>query len=330
MFILGIQGSPRKKGNSRWLLNQFLAQCESLGAATHIIDTCKEDIRPCRELVVCEKKGYCPIKDDMGARYYGLIKKADIVVLASPIFFYSVSAQIKTFIDRCQMFWGRKYKLGLKDPLAGHRKGFFLGIGASGGTRLFDGAHLVAKYFFDAISAEYQGHLTYKKVEGPQEIKSHPTVRQDMETAAETLCRPFMEKKKLIFVSQRNALRSQVAAALAKTLADGRIKVDSFGIQPASFVMPSFFKACEQKKIDLMYEKPQTPDELHLSGPPDCLVGIGEDIAADDLPWPADRIWPVKGYTDTDPGPREAARLFDRMRPDVEAILSTLLKNTDE
>ena len=133
MFVLGFQGSPRKNGNSQFLLSSFLKECERYGARTRTIDACNVNVQPCKELIVCEKKGFCPLKDDMRDSIYDLIKQADIVVLASPVFFYNVSAQVKVIIDRCQMFWGRKYKLGLKDPLAYSRQGFLLAAGASGG-----------------------------------------------------------------------------------------------------------------------------------------------------------------------------------------------------
>ena len=67
MLVLGLQGSPRKKGNTSFLLSAFLEEAERLGAETRLVDTERRNILPCRELTVCEKKGYCPIDDDMAA-----------------------------------------------------------------------------------------------------------------------------------------------------------------------------------------------------------------------------------------------------------------------
>ena len=72
-------------------------------------------ITPCLEIYACRKDGKCPIRDDM-QNLYGKIIETDILVLASPVFFYSVSAQAKAFIDRCQAFWSQKYLL--KQPVA--------------------------------------------------------------------------------------------------------------------------------------------------------------------------------------------------------------------
>ena len=136
MLALGLQGSPRKKGNSDVLLSMFMQALERLGAETLTIDVCRRAIEPCKELVVCEKKGFCPIDDDMSREIYGLLRRADIVVAASPVFFYGVTAQLKALIDRCQTLWARRYTLKLNDPGHRTRRGFMLAVGATAGKQL--------------------------------------------------------------------------------------------------------------------------------------------------------------------------------------------------
>ena len=102
MLVLGINGSPRKKSNSGYLLSTFLDEAEKLGARTHVVDVNKQNILPCRELIVCEKKGFCPIDDDMKTDVYTLLREADVIVPATPIFFYNATAQLKALIDRSQ------------------------------------------------------------------------------------------------------------------------------------------------------------------------------------------------------------------------------------
>jgi len=133
MLVLGLQGSPRKKGNTNFLLNQFLEEARKLGAKTHVVDVCEKHIEPCKEYIVCEKKGYCPIHDDMETEIYQLLRKADVVVPATPIFFYNTTAQLKALIDRSQTLWARKYRLNLTDPLRKWRKGFTLPLGPQRG-----------------------------------------------------------------------------------------------------------------------------------------------------------------------------------------------------
>ena len=130
MLAIGLQGSPRKKGSTDYLLTRFMEELEARGARTTIIDVPRRDIRPCRGCGFCEKKGYCVIEDDdMSKEIFGLLREAEIVVAASPVFFYSVTAQIKALIDRSQTLWSRKYRYRLADPLKKIRKGCILSMG---------------------------------------------------------------------------------------------------------------------------------------------------------------------------------------------------------
>jgi multimeric flavodoxin WrbA len=178
MRVLGLQGSPRRNGNSQHLLSAFMTEAAKLGALTETIAVTERNILPCREYVVCEKKGTCPIEDDMND-VYRLLRWADVVVAASPIFFYSVTAQLKALIDRCQALWARKYRLKLKDPGAGMRAGVLLAVGATRGKSLFDGVNLTAKYFFDAVDARFAEHLEYRGIEGRKDMAAHPTAARE-------------------------------------------------------------------------------------------------------------------------------------------------------
>ena len=60
MLVLGLQGSPRKKGNTNYLMSLFMEEAVRLGAQTEIIDVPRRNIEPCKELVVCEKKRILP------------------------------------------------------------------------------------------------------------------------------------------------------------------------------------------------------------------------------------------------------------------------------
>ena len=251
MIALGLQGSPRKKGNSDFLLSLFMEQLAQAGFDIRVIDVCRRHIDPCLELTVCEKKGTCPIDDDMGKEIYGLLRQADIIVAASPVFFYNVTAQLKALIDRCQTLWARRYRLKLNDP--GHliRRGFMLGVGATAGKQLFDGMQLTAKYFFDAVAAEFAGSLTYRRIEQRGQIASHPTVREDVAQAVKDLIGGLAQRPKVIFACRENACRSQIAAAFARLYAGDRFDVASAGSQPAEQVNPLMVQVMQEKGIDM-------------------------------------------------------------------------------
>jgi len=274
-MVLGLQGSPRKKGNSDFLLSLFMDQARLMGAQTIVIETDKKHIVPCKEYTTCERKGFCPIKDDMKYEIYGLLREADLVVTASPVFFFNVTAQLKSLIDRCQTLWARKYKLGLTDPGRKMRKGFLLAVGASRGKNLFDGIHLTMRYFFDAVGAEYAGSLTYREIEKPGDMEKHPGVRQDIKEAVETLLKPFTARKKILFACRENACRSQMSGAFAQYLAGDKIEAFTAGSTPAEKIAPLMMKVMAEKGIDMEFRKPKSLQSVLETVKPDMIVTMG-------------------------------------------------------
>ena len=273
MFALGLQGSPRRKGNSETLLAMFMEALARQGALTHTLPVCKLKLQPCIELTACEKDGFCPLKDEMDTQVYPLLRRADIVVAASPVFFYNVSAQLKSLIDRCQAFWARKYRLKLKDPLGSIRRGFLLAVGASGGKQLFDGVHLTAKYFFDAIDAQYAGHLTYRNIEARGAIKRRPGVLEDVERAAADLTAELRKRRKVVIVGRSGACRTQMAAAFTAREAASDLDVNCAGIHPAEKVDPVMATVMRAKGIDMDYRVPQSIEALET---PDAIIVLDD------------------------------------------------------
>jgi len=171
MKVLGLFGSPRRGGNTDLLLEKALQGAESEGAEVERVYLTDYAITPCKECHGCDQTGHCVIPDDM-QKIYPKLLEADIIILASPIFFYGVTAWAKALIDRSQPLWARKYLL--KDPSLGKegrkRKGFFISVGATKGPKVFEGAILTAKYFFDVLNAEYVGELLFRGVEAKDDI----------------------------------------------------------------------------------------------------------------------------------------------------------------
>jgi len=192
--ILGIMGSPRIKGNTDLLLDETLKGAQSEGAETEKIIVDKLNIAPCKEYYGCYRDGNCIIRDDMDNIYPKLLD-ADGLIIASPMFFYGVSAQLKALIDRCQALWARRYILHTLPEKA--RKGVFIAVGATRGKRLFDGSILTIKYFFQALGVEYIGELLVRGVDQRGEIKQHPTALPDAFTLGKMLAQKVREAKGL-------------------------------------------------------------------------------------------------------------------------------------
>ena len=275
MLVVGLQGSPRKKGNTNFLLSTFMTAAEKLGARTIVIDVTQKEIIPCKEYTVCEKKGYCPIEDDVKDEIYPLLREAELVVLATPIFFYNMTAQLKAVVDRCQTFWARKYKLKLKDPGASMRRGFLLAVGATKGKNLFEGLNLTTQYFFDAIWAKFDDRLTYRGIEGPKDMAAHPTVIQEVEEAAERLLQPFQGRKKVLFACRENACRSQMASAFAQFLAGDKLDVSNAGSEPAEKINPDMVKVMHEKGIDMGFRNPRSMEEAIANDTPELIITMG-------------------------------------------------------
>ena len=176
-MLLGIMGSPRMKGNTDLLLEEALKGAQSRSAETGKIIVANQKIAPCQEDYGCLKDGNCTIRDDMVDIYPKLLE-ADGIIVASPIFFYGLTSQVKALIDRCQALWVRKYVL--EQNLSGPgRKGAFIAVGATKGKALFDGSILTVKYFFEAIGVKYIDELLVRGVDNKGEIVEHPTALSD-------------------------------------------------------------------------------------------------------------------------------------------------------
>lgn len=95
-------GSPRKNGNSVVLAGQVAEGARATGAEVQMFNLHEMDIKPCDGCDACQKGSGrdCHISDDM-QELYPVIRQADAIVIAGPVYWYSVTAQTKLFIDRC-------------------------------------------------------------------------------------------------------------------------------------------------------------------------------------------------------------------------------------
>ena len=103
--VLILSGSPRKGGNSDILCDEFLRGAQAAGHKAEKIRICEKKIAPCSACYFCrDHGGECARKDDMAEVLQKMID-SDVLVLASPVYFYSIDAQLKTVIDRTLARW---------------------------------------------------------------------------------------------------------------------------------------------------------------------------------------------------------------------------------
>jgi len=115
--VLVLLGSPRRKGNSAILADQITKGAKSAKAKVETIYLQGKNIAPCKACFTCQKKDSkgCSIQDDMQELYPKLIE-SDAWVIASPVYWFTMSAQTKIFMDRC--FALKAYQ---SDPFKGKR-----------------------------------------------------------------------------------------------------------------------------------------------------------------------------------------------------------------
>jgi len=102
--VLILSGSPRKNGNSDMLCDEFMKGAIESGNEVEKIRVAEKKIGFCLGCYACENTGVCAIKDDMAEVLQKMID-VDVIVLASPVYFYSIDAQLKALIDRTVARW---------------------------------------------------------------------------------------------------------------------------------------------------------------------------------------------------------------------------------
>jgi arsenate reductase (thioredoxin) len=253
MLVLGLQGSPRRKGNTAFLLDLFLEEARLLGARTTVVSPAREAIAACKGCGACEKKGVCVSDDVMARSIYPLLRRADVVVAASPVYFYGVTAQLKNLIDRCQTLWSRKYRLKLIDPGATARAGVMLAVGATRGAKLFDGLHLTVDYFFDAIAAPGTGSLTYRGIEHAGDMAKHSGVRAEAAALVRQVCGPLAARRRIAFHDGDGTGAGIMAAAWMRYLAGDKWDVFLDAPRPTDKTTAMVERAMAGRGVDLGY-----------------------------------------------------------------------------
>ena len=186
--ILAIYGSPRRGGNTSLLLQKAVKGAKDAG--DHVDEVILRDLKmsPCLEIYGCKKTGRCVIRDDF-QKMYDQILSCEGVMLASPIFFYAVSAHTKILMDRCQSLWVKKYwvekRSAEKEDF--YRKGLFISVGATKGKKLFDGVLLSIRYFFEAIDTKLWHALLYRGLDFEGDVLKHPDYLEEAYEAGKGL-----------------------------------------------------------------------------------------------------------------------------------------------
>lgn len=174
MRIVVFNGSPRVNGNTELLLNEVMKGAKELGGEITRFDLNRMKIKGCQECGYCEEKGLCKIKDDM-QKIYPSFTEGERFIVASPIYFMNVSAQLKLMIDRTQSIWCQKYRLKKPIPSGPRgRKGLFICVGGMKREDEISCSNLTVKAFFRSINVQEHRELSYLGVDEKGAILKRP------------------------------------------------------------------------------------------------------------------------------------------------------------
>lgn len=167
--VLGIAASPRRNGNSEILLDKVLAGASSKGAKVEKVILNELSIRPCQGCGRCRKAGVCYIKDDMRSMYKSL-QDMDAIVVASPVYFGSITAQMKILIDRCQSLWIKNFLSKDKRQKPLYKKGIFISVSGHKNPRFFRNSREIIKIFFAVLGVKLFKELYLPALEHKGEV----------------------------------------------------------------------------------------------------------------------------------------------------------------
>lgn len=165
MDILVLNGSPRPNGSTKQMVEAFREGAVYAGHKVNVVDVCRKNIGGCLACEYCHTKGHgsCVQKNDM-QEIYDLLKSAEMLVIASPIYYHGISGQMKCVIDR---FYSAAY------PTKPDRLAKVAMILSSGDPDMYDGALFSFKGdFLDYLGLENMGVFTaYGAENGSQQKK---------------------------------------------------------------------------------------------------------------------------------------------------------------
>jgi NAD(P)H-dependent FMN reductase len=172
--IIGILGSPLTEGNTALLLRQALRGAADAGCEIEEIAVAGLDFTACSEMFFCRDHETCIMDDDMQLMYEK-IKTADSIIVATPVMTMGIPGKLKSFVDRCQVFFMAKYLR--KSPLVekariGRRKGLFICIAGMAIPEVFVGPRLTIKAFFDIIDCPFSDELLISDMDRIRDVKA--------------------------------------------------------------------------------------------------------------------------------------------------------------
>jgi multimeric flavodoxin WrbA len=189
MNIVCLLGSPREKGNSATIANRFCSTAEGLGAEVKTFTLNNLEYRGCQGCMACKTKlDRCALNDDL-TEVLDAVRETDVLVLASPVYFWDISSQLKTFIDRTFSYLVPDFITNpRKSRLAPGKKLVFILSQNNPDRSSFSDIVTKFQYFSQAYGFVESHVIRAFGVSEPGEVESHQDVMKLAETTARKIC----------------------------------------------------------------------------------------------------------------------------------------------
>lgn len=170
-LLLCVHGSPRAGGNTDTLLEHAARGARHAGARVEHLHCRKLRVSGCTGCGACSTTGECALRDDMD-RVYAAVDAADALLVAAPVYFLGLPAQLKTLVDRFQCRWARRYVLDWTLPPA--RPGAFLATAGAPSPRVFACSRQTVDALFEVLGVERRATLLYGETDERGAVAAHP------------------------------------------------------------------------------------------------------------------------------------------------------------
>jgi NAD(P)H-dependent FMN reductase len=174
--IIGILGSPLPEGNTARLLDRALEGAKDAGCSVEKIAVANLSFEACQEMFFCRDHDTCIMDDDM-QQLYPMLREADAIIIATPIMCMGIPGKLKSFMDRCQVFYMAKYLRNNSLVPAGKlpaRQALFIAIAGMRIPEVFVGARLTVKAFLDIIDCRYGDELLINDMDTIRDVAQQP------------------------------------------------------------------------------------------------------------------------------------------------------------
>ena len=174
--VLIISSSPRKGGNSEALAAAFAKGAQEAGNQVETVYLREKQYGFCKGCLACQKLGHCVIKDD-AVEIAAKMHDVDVLVFATPVYYYSVSGQLKTMLDRANPLFDSDYAF---------TKAYLLATAAEDGEETVDGTVKAVQGWVDCFErCELAGTVFAGGVNGVGDIAGHPALEKAYQTGKE-------------------------------------------------------------------------------------------------------------------------------------------------